>query len=103
MDGAVGALERVDAFLAGLVRHAPANLVILGCSDHGNVEDVRGGHTRNPALGFVIRPDARDGVSDSVDARILEGLPPSGASLTAVAPLTLDLLGIRAGPTTPAA
>jgi 2,3-bisphosphoglycerate-independent phosphoglycerate mutase len=57
MAGAVAALERVDAFLGGILRAAAGGppLWVVGCSDHGNIEDIRGGHTRNPALGFVIR------------------------------------------------
>jgi 2,3-bisphosphoglycerate-independent phosphoglycerate mutase len=101
MDGAIAALERVDAFLAGLVRHAPRDLVILGCSDHGNIEDVRGGHTRNPALGFVIREGGSDRATEAEDAMFLEELPPDGASLIAVAPLALALLGVQPGSESP--
>jgi hypothetical protein len=54
MEGAVRALERVDAFLGGLLEAAGPSWIV-GCSDHGNIEDVRRGHTRNPALGFVLR------------------------------------------------
>lgn len=60
MDGAVRALERVDAFLGGLeagLRDAATFLVI---SDHGNVEDVRTGHTLNPALGLAVGPGASE-------------------------------------------
>ena len=32
--------------------------MLLIASDHGNVEDVAGGHTRNPALGIVAGPGA---------------------------------------------
>jgi hypothetical protein len=32
---------------------------LLVASDHGNLEDIRGGHTRNPALGLAAGPDAR--------------------------------------------
>ena len=53
MDAAVAALERFDAFVAGLVDEAADDLVIFIVSDHGNIEDVRSGHTRNPALGIV--------------------------------------------------
>jgi bisphosphoglycerate-independent phosphoglycerate mutase (AlkP superfamily) len=53
MDAAIAALERVDAFLAGLLDTAADDLVIFIVSDHGNIEDVRTGHTRNPALGIV--------------------------------------------------
>jgi hypothetical protein len=58
MDGAVGALERVDAFLQGLLAAGDSDTVVLVVSDHGNIEDTRGGHTRNPALGLVVGPDA---------------------------------------------
>jgi hypothetical protein len=58
MDGAVRALERVDAFLGGYVDAAPADATTLVASDHGNIEDVTAGHTRNPALGVVIGAEA---------------------------------------------
>ena len=58
MDGAVEALERVDGFLGGYLAAAPHDSVLLVVSDHGNIEDVRVGHTRNPALGLVIGADA---------------------------------------------
>ncbi|HSR41071.1 MAG TPA: alkaline phosphatase family protein, partial [Longimicrobiales bacterium] len=58
MDGAVAALERVDAFLGGLVRALPDDATLLVASDHGNVEDVTGGHTLNPSLGLLVGPDA---------------------------------------------
>ncbi len=59
MTGAVRALERVDAFLEGLVSAVDSDTVVLVVSDHGNIEDTRGGHTRNPALGLVVGPAAR--------------------------------------------
>jgi hypothetical protein len=59
MDGAVQALERVDAFLGGLLTALDSDTVVLVASDHGNIEDTRGGHTRNPALGLVVGPQAR--------------------------------------------
>lgn len=58
MAGAVAALERVDAFLGGLLDALPPDVVLVLASDHGNVEDVTGGHTRNPVLGLVAGPDA---------------------------------------------
>lgn len=58
MAGAVRALERVDAFLGGLLDVLPPDRLLLVVSDHGNIEDVRGGHTRNPALGIVAGPGA---------------------------------------------
>jgi len=54
MEGGVAALERVDRFLGGLLAHLPPDLLVLGSSDHGNLEDIRGGHTRNPALGIAL-------------------------------------------------
>lgn len=54
MEGGVAALERVDAFLGGILDEAPGDLLILVASDHGNVEDVTGGHTLNPALGMAV-------------------------------------------------
>jgi 2,3-bisphosphoglycerate-independent phosphoglycerate mutase len=84
MEGGVAALERVDAFLGGLVDAAPRDLLVVGCSDHGNIEDTRGGHTRNPALGFVIAPG---------DGGLLRGvLPSGGASLVELAPALLSIL-----------
>lgn len=53
MVGAIQALERVDAFLAGILSELEADISLVLASDHGNVEDVSGGHTRNPALGLA--------------------------------------------------
>lgn len=58
MDGAIAALERVDRFLGGLLANLPSDLLVLVSSDHGNLEDIRGGHTRNPALGLALGPHA---------------------------------------------
>ncbi len=58
MEGAVKVLERVDAFLGGYLSAAPSDAVLLIASDHGNVEDVTTGHTRNPTLGVVAGPHA---------------------------------------------
>lgn len=60
----VAALERVDQFLGGLLDAAVADLTIVLASDHGNLEDVRVGHTTNPAIGLFIGP-ARDHFDDS--------------------------------------
>jgi hypothetical protein len=53
LDSAVAALERVDAFVGGILEAAPDDLLLIVSSDHGNIEDVRGGHTRNPAIGLA--------------------------------------------------
>jgi hypothetical protein len=58
MPQAIEALERVDAFLAGVLTEVERETRVLVVSDHGNIEDVRGGHTRNPALGIALGPTA---------------------------------------------
>ena len=76
MEGAVKVLERVDAFLGGYLSAAPSDAVLLIASDHGNVEDVTTGHTRNPTLGVVAGPHAErrasglDSIIDVADAVI---------------------------------
>lgn len=57
MAGAVEALERLDAFLRGIVASLPGDMLLLMVSDHGNIEDIRTGHTRNPAVGLVVGPE----------------------------------------------
>lgn len=51
-------LERVDRFLGGLLDQLDADTVLLVASDHGNVESLAPGHTRNPVLGLVAGPGA---------------------------------------------
>lgn len=58
MEAAVAALERVDAFLVGVLDTLPSDALLLVASDHGNLEDVDVGHTRNPVLGLLHGPDA---------------------------------------------
>ncbi|CAN5679437.1 metalloenzyme [soil metagenome] len=98
MPGAVLALERVDSLLGGILNAAVSGppLWVVGCSDHGNIEDVRGGHTRNPALGFVVRAGAPGsagmggdaGVHDPDPVALLRGV----TDLTGVAPAVLAAL-----------
>ena len=80
MEGAIDALERVDHFLEGLVETLSSEVLLLVASDHGNIEDIRGGHTRNPALGIASGPGSAEalGLSD----------------LREVAPFILKRLGI---------
>jgi hypothetical protein len=85
MRAAVDALEKVDAFLGGLVSAGADDVLIIVAGDHGNIEDVRAGHTRNPAIGLVIGPDHA-----AVAARL--------HSLADVAPAVLDALGIAVAP-----
>lgn len=49
-------LERLDRFLTGVVESLDSRTLVLIGSDHGNLEDSRGGHTRNPALGAAMGP-----------------------------------------------
>lgn len=53
---AVEALERVDRFLSGIVETLSADTLLIVASDHGNVEDTRREHTRNPALAVIAGP-----------------------------------------------
>jgi 2,3-bisphosphoglycerate-independent phosphoglycerate mutase len=48
LDEAVAAVEKVDAFLGALADALPADALLVVSSDHGNLEDVRAGHTTNP-------------------------------------------------------
>jgi 2,3-bisphosphoglycerate-independent phosphoglycerate mutase len=59
MGAAVEALVRVDEFLGGVVAAMSPDTLLLVASDHGNLEDVRVGHTRNPALGMAWGPGAQ--------------------------------------------
>ncbi len=52
-EGAVAALERVDAFLGGVLDGLSDEALLLVASDHGNVEALDAEHTRNPALGLL--------------------------------------------------
>ena len=79
MGAAVRVLERLDAFLGGLLEARDEELVVFVVSDHGNIEDVRTGHTRNPALGVVIGPG-----HERIASRM--------HSLTDITPVILDIL-----------
>jgi len=58
MQGAIAALETFDAFLGGVLENVGSDVLVVLASDHGNIEDVRGGHTSNPALGIAAGPEA---------------------------------------------
>jgi 2,3-bisphosphoglycerate-independent phosphoglycerate mutase len=77
---AVGALERVDRFLAGILPELASDTLLLIASDHGNVEDATTGHTLNPVPVIAIGP-GRDFVADRV------------REITDVTPTILTLLG----------
>ena len=76
---AMAAIERVDAFLGGLLAGAPSDLLLLVVSDHGNLEDPARQHTRNAALGLAAGPGhgelaARLGDLTAVTPAVLAGL-----------------------------
>jgi bisphosphoglycerate-independent phosphoglycerate mutase (AlkP superfamily) len=54
MEAGMQALLRVDELVAGLLESVTDDLSIVLASDHGNLEDVRVGHTLNPAVGLFI-------------------------------------------------
>jgi len=56
MRSGVAALEEFDAFVGGVLEALPPEILLVIASDHGNIEDIRGGHTRNPALFLTIGP-----------------------------------------------
>jgi 2,3-bisphosphoglycerate-independent phosphoglycerate mutase len=85
LSSAAAALERVDGFLGGLVDALPADALLVIASDHGNVEDVTGGHTRNPVPVLVFGA-ARESVAERV------------RTLADVAPAMLAALGIDPRP-----
>jgi hypothetical protein len=76
--GCVAALERVDAFLGGVLELLPEDALVVIASDHGNLEDTRAGHTRNPVPVVAIGP-GRAVIADWVTA------------ITDVAPAILQL------------
>lgn len=79
----VAALERVDAFLGGLLEALPAAHRVLIVSDHGNIEDARSGHTRNPALGLVVGAEGGDPNAETAADR-LASLPDVPEALVAL-------------------
>ncbi|MEX1182560.1 MAG: alkaline phosphatase family protein [Gemmatimonadota bacterium] len=83
MPAAVRSLERLDAFIGGFLAAAPGDAMMVLVSDHGNIEDVRTGHTRNPAIAVVA------GSGHALLARRLH-------SLMDVTPAILDLLSLKA-------
>jgi 2,3-bisphosphoglycerate-independent phosphoglycerate mutase len=83
LSAAVAALEKVDAFLGALVDALPADALLVVSSDHGNVEDVRGGHTFNPVPVLALGA----GREEFVNAR----------SVMDVTPMILNALGLVPG------
>jgi 2,3-bisphosphoglycerate-independent phosphoglycerate mutase len=60
LDEAVAAIERVDAFLGGLIESVGPDATVNVASDHGNLEDRSAGHTRNPAFALAAGADHAD-------------------------------------------
>lgn len=81
MKDCIAALQRVDGFLGGLLSSLGPETLLVLASDHGNIEDTRGGHTRNPTLSVLVGPGAeelRKGLSSLTDVagmilRVLSG------------------------------
>jgi len=65
MEGGIRALEALDAFLGGVLEARSADTLLVLASDHGNLEDVRGGHTLNPVPILAVGPG-----SERVGARV---------------------------------
>jgi 2,3-bisphosphoglycerate-independent phosphoglycerate mutase len=78
MRAGIEALERVDEFVAGIIERSTDDLTIVLASDHGNLEDVRAGHTINPAVGLFIGAGHREVAAHAT-------------SLTDIAPAILKL------------
>lgn len=78
---AVAAVEKVDAFLAALVDALPDDALLVVSSDHGNLEDVRAEHTRNPVPVLAV------GAGRQAFSAV--------RSITDVAPLILSLIDIH--------
>jgi hypothetical protein len=81
MPGAVAAIEKVDGFIGGLAGALPDDVLLVVSSDHGNLEDVTGGHTLNPVPVLAIGPGAGEVAAAAGD-------------LTGVVPALLELLGM---------
>jgi hypothetical protein len=81
MNAGVAAWQRVDAFIGGLVAALLDDVLVAVVSDHGNLEDVRAQHTRNPALCILTGPGHA-----TLAARL--------HALTDVAPTLLSALGV---------
>jgi hypothetical protein len=81
MPAAMAVLERVDAFLGALADALPADALLIVSSDHGNLEDVRAEHTRNPVPLLAVGA----GREAFADAR----------SILDVAPRMMRLLGLE--------
>lgn len=80
----VAALELLDRFLGALLTSLDPGILLVVTSDHGNLEDARVGHTRNPVPLIAAGPGRERSTRDA-------------CLLTDVAPALLAHLGV-AGP-----
>lgn len=60
LEDATEVLERIDAFLGGVAARLPADCLLVITSDHGNIEDVTAGHTRNPVPLIAVGPGSAE-------------------------------------------
>ena len=81
LNAGVDAWQRVGAFIGALVASLADDALLLVVSDHGNLEDVRAQHTRNPALCIVAGAGHAE-----LSTRL--------TSLTDVAPAVLERIGV---------
>jgi hypothetical protein len=79
--GGIAAIERVDAFLGGVLDALPRDTLLVITSDHGNLEDATTGHTTNPVPVIAVGPGR-----ETLAARV--------RSLTDITPALLELLRI---------
>lgn len=63
MSAAVASLELVDRFVQGILESLESDTLLFVTSDHGNLEDVHTGHTRNPALGIASGPGSAEAMT----------------------------------------
>lgn len=56
MAAAVAQLEKVDAFLGGVLEARTPDTLLVIASDHGNIEDASAGHTTNPVPVIGVGP-----------------------------------------------
>lgn len=85
---AVAALELVDGLLSGVLSERSGETAVLVVSDHGNIESLDEGHTRNPVLGVWVPPMASDDIILST---------PAITTLEHVTPWILNTLGAGTG------
>lgn len=96
------AIDRLDAFVRGLLAAGGASLTIVLCSDHGNVEEPdHNRHTRNPvpviAAGPLAEPFARMRSIEELTPAILRALEVEDTSREPAAPTGADSLATPIG------